>query len=201
MLNVTVAKIRESMAMGITFDPAIDLRKDLVMFHGFEMEKVISMTDDEVYNFFDILEYGEEDEDKAIYPVKCNNCGHQGMECIGYDDSADIKNHYKMICPDCKTTSHIHECAMDSILEEEEFNKQICEEIRQLTKQGGKWRYHRFYDKKDFNLESYTKGWDLVQQIELEELTTYYFKNMSIYMEVEKDIHGYKVCMLTLETV
>ena len=199
MLNVTVEKIRESMAMGITFDPAIDLRKDLVVFHGFEMDKVVSMTDDEVYNFFDKLEYGEEEEgEDIIYPVHCNECGHEGMECVGYDDSADIQNHYKMSCLKCNATCHIHECAMDSILEEEEINKQICEEIHQLTRQGGKWTYHRFYDRKNFNLESYTKGWNLVQQIELEDLTTYFFNNMSVYMKVTKDIHGYEVNMLNL---
>lgn len=122
MATVTIEQIQNSIQKGITFVPEVDLRKDMILGYGYTMDEVIAMQDDEVYAFFDELEYGE--EEKEMYPISCK-CGHHEMECTGYDDSAMISDHYMFECPKCKEVTHIHECAMDNIFEEMEFTNKL----------------------------------------------------------------------------
>ena len=198
MTNVTAEQIRNSMEKGITFEPSVDLRKDLIAFYDYTMETVLNMSDDEVYDFFDRLEYGIDEEEESTYPIQCYKCKHDGLKCVGYDDSADISNHYKMECPKCKDITHIHECSMDSIMEYAEFKKQLCNEIKEVVKTSGAWHFFRSYKRNDFNIKEYTNGWEFIQEIEVD--TVYYFyKNMGVYMKIEESIHGYEVCMINTQ--
>lgn len=188
MTGITVEKIRESMVKGITFDPAIDLRKDMIMGYGYTMEQVLSMSDDEVYGFFDEMEYGEEESSNSMYPVKCE-CGHHEMECIGYDDSAQIENCYWLKCPKCKADTHIHECSMDSIFESIEYEKQMNDDVRTLNA-CGEWHY-KTSNAKDSFFENELKGFEIIHEIDNGyEVYKFYRKGASFYRITFNPVHS-----------
>lgn len=62
-------------ASGMTFDPAIDCRKDLVNFYGYTLEQVVKMSDDEVFSIMDRIEYQEKGytEETEYIPAELQN--------------------------------------------------------------------------------------------------------------------------------
>lgn len=115
---------------GISFDPAIDLRKDLYIHYGYTIEELAFMSDDQVFAAIDGIKDAEKGviKHKEIVQFICSKCSNKGMEVVNY---SDITDRYEIKCCKCNHTIHIHYTTYDSYMEaiEEEENDQQIEKL------------------------------------------------------------------------
>lgn len=175
--------IMESMQKGITFNPPIDLRKDLIVGFGYTMNQVIEMSDNAVYDFFDNLDSDYEEENE-LYPVQCK-CGQNEVKCIGYDDSAWTSNCYLFQCPKCSHEFEMHESGMDAIYEHQEFLKQLNKEMKEIYSNSPTWVLLKYVKESEMDINSFTNGWEFIQEFTVIDSTSHFYKNNGIYMKIE----------------
>ena len=91
---------------GMTFDPSIDCRNDLVNFYGYTREQVTAMSDDKVFSIMDQLDGGCESFDIEL-PVhvqdkKCSCGGKLTVTYVDCETRGDCEIYY-CECTSCKS--------------------------------------------------------------------------------------------------
>jgi Bacterial RNA polymerase, alpha chain C terminal domain len=117
-------------AQGMTFDPSIDCRNDLVNHYGYTVDQVSKMHDHEVFSILDEIE----DKESGFYEIEnplvnipCSNCNHPQTHQTDYSDWNDC---YTLKCPECSHEGEIHYTGYDTILESYE---EYIEDMKQPT--------------------------------------------------------------------
>ncbi len=160
---------------GMTFDPAIDLRNDLVNFYGYTREQVNSMNDSEVFDIIDSISDPDFEESYNTLPIECSNCNHEGLE----EREGYIDDYTCLYCPSCKNESQIHYTGMDEIYDEVEFKENMSQDVKVLNENGSfpmDTSQNGSYNKEQF--KSFVSDMELIQ--ELGDLT-YYRKGSEFY--------------------
>lgn len=114
---------------GMTFNPSIDLRNDLVNHYGYAREEVSVMSDDQVFQIIDSISEMENGESSiALVNIPCSNCNSKQLIDV---DFSDIDDCYELKCPKCNEQYRMHYTAYDSCMEylEECGNEQVAETV------------------------------------------------------------------------
>lgn len=99
---------------GMTFDPAIDCRNDLVNFYGYTRQQVNKMSDDEIFSIMDTIENAEKGyvENELTLPTeikdsKCDCSGSLKVKFIDCETRGDCEI-YVCECTKCNKTVSIN---------------------------------------------------------------------------------------------
>jgi hypothetical protein len=154
---------------GMTFNPSIDCRNDLVNFYGYTRSQVNAMSDDELFHIMDQIEDQEEGYSEPEYNlinIPCNSCKHPQMLEVDFSDWNDC---YSLQCPECKREREIHYTVYDAILEEYMEAEQQPEPIQETVTPVKAEIDTRLLDDIDFSVRTYNclkrAGYDTVQQV------------------------------------
>lgn len=155
---------------GMTFDPAIDCRNDLINFCGLSPAQVANMTDYEVFSFLDSIE-NELNNNHHETECKCETCGSLLFEA----DYSDYDDCYTLHCKTCNKELRLHYTAYDawrdSIADDEQFENEACELVKDLCKN----YYVSIFRTRQEKEELKTKG-SLIQRIETSYDTNEYYE-------------------------
>jgi hypothetical protein len=107
---------KQILASGMTFNPSIDCRKDLVNFYGYTLDQVVNMSDDEVFFIMDRMEaedkgYSMDDEEETLPEVykdkKCNCGGDLAVIYVDVETRGDCEI-YVCECLKCEQTTSLN---------------------------------------------------------------------------------------------
>lgn len=167
-LNVIMNQMK---VQGMTFNPAIDCRNNLINFYGLSPEQVAKMSDDEAFSYLDSLDSNDQSNDQIETECKCETCGSFLFE-TDYSDHDDC---YTLLCKTCNKTTRMHFTAYDawrdSITDEKHFEAEACEIVKDLSKN----YYVSIFRTRQEKEEVKTKG-SLIQCIETSYDTNEYYE-------------------------
>ncbi|AWD92963.1 DNA-directed RNA polymerase subunit alpha [Bacillus phage vB_BceM-HSE3] len=112
-INSLVSNIQNQMVQqGMTFNPNIDLRNDLINHYGWDPAKVASLSESELYSIMDRYESGNEDEFERIPPQAqlstCNHCKSPNIQLVHVDcETRGDCEIYIYECEDCPKESSV----------------------------------------------------------------------------------------------
>lgn len=104
--NAMNVVMNQAKLQGMTFNPAIDCRNDLINLYGFSHSQVANMSDDEVFSFLDSLD----DNSHFQTECKCSTCGAFLFE-VDYSDHDDC---YTLLCMSCNQELRLHYTSYDA---------------------------------------------------------------------------------------
>lgn len=104
-------------ASGMTFDPAIDCRKDLINHYGYTLQQVSNMSDDEVFSIMDRMEdqekgYTQETEyiPAELLGKKCKCGGKLNLAFVDCETRGDCEI-YVFECSSCNDYTKLNYAA------------------------------------------------------------------------------------------
>lgn len=119
------------------------------------------------------------------YNVKCSKCNKGNL--LSPNGYSYIDDYYEIHCTNCTHVFTTHYTGMDNILDEHNYNSQVCKDVRMLN-ENGSW----VCQEQSINIEEldkYSKGMRLIQKIE-SEFDRYYFQKGGEFYSISVMPHG-----------